>query len=150
MALELGIHKPTADALARKASISTGAARRVNPRREEFLLLRAAGLTLAQARAQVGADARSTTDGDKGITIVKRGRIYPDERIVRYSERDNGGMSERQARAIGGSVDLSIVERIIGPRYFRVREREQLQDLRSTGLSLITAWKQWWSHWGTT
>ncbi len=136
VARELDIHKPTAYAWARKAGISTSAARRVNPRREEFLRLRAAGLTRAEARVRVGADARSVTDWDKGITIIKRGRIYPDGRIVRYPERDNGGMPERRSRAIGGSVDLNVVERIIDPRYLSVIEREQLQDLRGTGLSI--------------
>lgn len=136
VARELGIHKPTAYAWARKAGISTSEARRVNPRREEFLRLRDAGLTRAEARARVGADARSATDWDKGITIISRGRIYPDGRIVRYPERNNGGMPERRSRAIGGSVDLNVVEKLIDPRYLSVIEREQLQDLRGTGLSL--------------
>ena len=56
----------------------------MNPRREEFLRLRAAGLTRAEARARVGADNRSATDWDKGITIINRGRVYPDGRVVRY------------------------------------------------------------------
>ena len=42
------------------------------------------GLTRAEARARVGADNRSATDWDKGITIINRGRIYPDGRVVRY------------------------------------------------------------------
>lgn len=136
VARDLGIHRPTAYAWARKAGISTSAARKVNPRREEFLRLRAAGLTRAQARARVGADARSATDWDKGITIINRGRVYPDGRVVRYPERNNGGMPERRSRAIGGSVDLDIVEKVIHPRYFSLLEREQLQDLRGSGLSM--------------
>ncbi|MFC6009943.1 transposase [Nocardia lasii] len=87
VARELEIHRPTAYAWARKAGISTSEARKVNPRREEFLRLRATGLTRAQARKQVGADARSATDWDKGITIINRGRVYPDGRVVRYPLR---------------------------------------------------------------
>lgn len=136
VARELGIRRPTAYAWARKAGISTSEARRVNPRREEFLRLRAAGLTRAEARARVGADARSATDWDKGITIISRGRIYPDGRIVRYPEQNNGDMPERRTRAIGGSVDLNIVEKVIHGRYVSLLEREQLQDLRRTGLSI--------------
>lgn len=136
VARELGIHKPTAYAWARKAGISTSEARRANPRREEFLRLRAAGLTRAQARTEVGADARSATDWDKGITIIKRGRIYPDGRIVRYPERDTGRVPERRSRAIGGSVDLNIVEKLIDPRYLSVLERERIQDLRRAGVSM--------------
>jgi len=40
VAVELGIHRPTESAWARKAGISTSEARRVNPRRDEFLRLR--------------------------------------------------------------------------------------------------------------
>lgn len=136
VARELGIHRPTAYAWARKAGISTSAARRVNPRREEFLRLRAAGLTRAQARSRVGADARSATDWDKGITIIGRGRIYPDGRIVRYPKQNNGNVPERRSRAIGGSVDLNAVEKVIHSRYVSLLEREQLQDLRRAGLSI--------------
>ncbi len=136
VALELGVHRPTAYAWARKAGISTSEARRVNPRREEFLRLRAAGLTRAEARARVGADARSATDWDKGITIISRGRVYPDGRIVHYPEQNNGNVPERRSRAIGGSVDLNIVEKIIDSRYVSLLEREQLQDLRRAGLSI--------------
>ncbi|WP_456093823.1 IS30 family transposase [Nocardia stercoris] len=136
VARELGIHRPTAYAWARKAGISTSEARKVNPRREEFLRLRAAGLTRAQARTRVGADARSATDWDKGITIISRGRVYPDGRVVRYPERNNGNVPERRSRAIGGSVDLDVVEKIIHPRYLSLLEREQLQDLRRSGLSI--------------
>ncbi|NYI42873.1 IS30 family transposase/transposase-like protein [Demequina lutea] len=138
VARELGIHKPTAYAWARKAGISTSEARRVNPRKEEFLRLRAGGLTRAQARARVGADARSATDWDKGITIINRGRVYPDGRVVRYSERDNGGVPERRSRAIGGSIDLNVVEKVIHPRYLSVTDRELLQDLHRSGLSIRT------------
>jgi IS30 family transposase len=136
VAPELGIHRPTAYAWARKAGISTSDARKVNPRREEFLRLRAAGSTRAEARERVGADARSATDWDKGITIIKRGRVYPDGRVVRYPEQNNGGVPERRARAIGGSIDLNVVERVIHPRYLSLIEREQLQDLRRSGLSI--------------
>lgn len=136
VARELGIARPTAYAWACKAGISTSEARKVNPRREEFLRLRAAGFTRAQARKQVGADVRSATDWDKGITIINRGRVYPDGRVVRYPERNNGGVPERRSRAIGGSVDLDVVEKIIHPRYLSLVEREQLQDLRRSGLSI--------------
>lgn len=77
-ARDAGIHRPTAYAWARKAGLFTSEARKVNPRREEFLRLRAQGLTRREAAAKVGADTRSATDWDKGIKIIHRGRIYPD------------------------------------------------------------------------
>jgi IS30 family transposase len=68
VARELGFTRVTCYAWAYKAGIRTSEARKVNPRREEFLRLRAAGLTRAEARSRVGADSRSATDWDKGIT----------------------------------------------------------------------------------
>ncbi len=113
VARELGFTRVTCYAWAYKAGIRTSEARSVNPRREVFLRLRAAGLTRAEARASVGADNRSATDWDKGITIINRGRIYPDGRVVRYPASTLSGVTPpRTARAIGGRVDLDRVEKI--------------------------------------
>lgn len=137
VARELGFTRITCYSWAYKAGIRTSEARKVNPRRAEFLRLRAEGLTRAQARARVGADARSATDWDKGITIINRGRVYPDGRIVRYPEPTLVGvMAERRVRAIGGSVDLNKVEKIIDSRYLSLVEREQIKDLQRTGMSI--------------
>ena len=140
VARELGFTRVTCYAWAYKAGIRTSEARRVNPRRDEFLRLRAAGLTRAEARERVGADKRSATDWDKGITIINRGRVYPDGRVVRYPLPEPstlaGVTSPRTARAIGGRVDLDRVEKLIDPRYLSLLEREQLQDLHRAGLSI--------------
>ena len=139
VARELGFTRITCYSWAYKAGIRTSEARKVNPRREEFLRLRAEGLTRAQARARVGADARSATDWDKGITIINRGRIYPDGRIVRYPEPTLVGVTaERRVRAIGGSIDLNKVEKVIDSRYLSVVEREQIKDLHRAGVSIRT------------
>ncbi|TWG07588.1 transposase [Saccharopolyspora dendranthemae] len=131
VARELGFTRVTCYAWARKAGIRTSEARKVNPRREEFLRLRAEGLTRAEARARVGADARSATDWDKGITVINRGRIYPDGHVVRYPEsKMDDVIPERRMRAIGGSIDLNEVEKLIRPRYLSLLEREQIKDLR--------------------
>jgi IS30 family transposase len=122
---------------AHKAGIFTSEARKVNPRKEEFLRLRAQGLTRSQAARQVNADARSATDWDKGITIIHRGRVYPDGRIVPHPERENSAREpERRSREIGGSDDLNLVEKVIHPRYLGVVEREYLHDLHRSGLSI--------------
>lgn len=137
VAKELGITRVTCYAWAYKAGIRTSEARKVNPRREEFLRLRESGLTRAEARARVGADARSATDWDKGITIINRGRVYPDGRVVRYPEKKLKGVSpQRRMRAIGGSVDLNKIEKIIDPRYLSLLEREQIKDLCRSGMSI--------------
>jgi hypothetical protein len=105
VAHQLGFTCVTCYKWAHQAGIFTSEARRVNPRREEFLRLRAEGLTRAQAAKRVGADKRSAADWDKGITIINRGRIYPDGRIVRYPEPILAEVnSARTAPAIGGKV----------------------------------------------
>ena len=140
VARELGFTRVTCYAWAYKAGIRTSEARKVNPRRAEFLRLRAAGLTRAEARARVGADGRSATDWDKGITIINRGRVYPDGRVVRYPAQTPSTLAgvtpPRTARAIGGRVDLDRVEKVIDARYLSLLEREQLQDLHRAGLSV--------------
>jgi IS30 family transposase len=137
VARELGFTRVTCYAWAYKAGIRTSEARRVNPRREEFLRLRAVGLTRAEARERVGADNRSATDWDKGITIIYRGRVYPDGRVVRYPYSTLAGVTPpRIARTIGGRVDLDRVEKLIDPRYLSLLEREQLQDLHRSGLTI--------------
>jgi IS30 family transposase len=137
VARELGFTRVTCYAWAYKAGIRTSEARKVNPRREEFMRLRAEGLTRAEARARVGAAHRSATDWDKGITIINRGRVYPDGRVVRYPESTLAGVTPtRTARAIGGRIDLDRVEKVIHARYLSLLEREQLQDLHRLGLSI--------------
>jgi transposase-like protein len=137
VARELGFTRVTCYAWAYKAGIRTSQARRVNPRRVEFLRLRATGLTRAEARERVGADRRSATDWDKGITIINRGRVYPDGRVVRYPVTTlstlTGVTPPRMSRAIGGRVDLDRVEKLIDPRYLSLLEREQLHDLHPGG-----------------
>lgn len=137
VARDLGFTRITCYSWAYQAGIRTSEARKVNPRKEEFLRLRAQGLTRAQARARVGADARSATDWDKGITIINRGRIYPDGRVVRYPDPILTGVNaQRKMRAIGGSVDLDKIEMVIDARYLSLVEREQLQDLHRTGMTI--------------
>lgn len=137
VARELGFTRVTCYKWAHQAGIFTSEARRVNPRRAEFLRLRAAGFTRAQARERVRADKRSATDWDKGITIIHRGRVYPDGRVVRYPALILPGVkSSRSATVLGEKVDLDRVEQVIHPRYLSLLEREQLRDLRRVGLSI--------------
>ena len=44
--------------------------------------------------------------------------------------------AEGRTRAIGGSVDLNLVEKIIHPRYLSLTEREQTKDLGKSGMSI--------------
>jgi IS30 family transposase len=137
VARELGFTRVTCYQWAHQAGIFTSEARRVNPRREEFLRLRAEGMTRAEARVRVGADKRSATDWDKGITIIHRGRVYADGRVVRYpAPKLSGVKTTRTTTTIGGRADLDRVEKIIHPRFLGLLERERIRDLHRTGLSI--------------
>ena len=56
--------------------------------------------------------------------------------MVRYPESNNGVVPERRSRAIGGTVDLNIVGKIIHPRYLSVIDSEHLYDLHRSGMSI--------------
>ncbi|WP_189116042.1 IS30 family transposase, partial [Pilimelia terevasa] len=132
----LGFTRVTCDKWAHQAGIVTSQNRAVNPRREAFLRLRSEGMTRAQAAAQVRADKRSAADWDKGITIIHRGRVYPDGRVVRYPEPILAGVTKpRTSNTVGGKVDLDRVEKVIHRRYLSLLERE-LSDLRRSGMSI--------------
>jgi IS30 family transposase len=137
VANELGFTRVTCYQWANKAGIFTSEARKVNPRKEEFLKLRAEGLTRAEAAERVRADKRSAADWDKGIKIIHRGRVYPDGRVVRYPEPILASVeSEQTTNALGGKVSLDRVERVIDDRYLSLVEREQLRDLHRAGLPI--------------
>lgn len=138
VARELGFTRVTCYKWAHEAGIFTSESRRVHPRREEFLRLRATGLTRAQAAKRVRADKRSAADWDKGITIIHRGRVYPDGRVVRYQQDPilAGVTTARKVNVLGGQLDLDRVEKVIHPRYLSLLERERLHDLRRSGASM--------------
>lgn len=135
VASELGFNRVTCYSWAHRAGVFTSEARKVNPRREMFLELRAEGMSRSEAATAVRADARSAADWDKGITIIHRGRIYPDGRVVRYPAPKLPDVPSTQP-AIGGKVSLARAEQVIHPRYLSLVEREQLRDLWRSGMSV--------------
>jgi len=135
VARELGFNRVTCYSWAHKAGVFTSEVRKVNPRRERFLALRAEGLSRSEAAAEVRADARSAADWDKGITIIHRGRIYPDGRVVRYPGPKLSDVPNMKT-AVGGRVSLDRVEQVIHPRYLSLIEREHIRDLRRSGMSI--------------
>ncbi len=135
VARDLGLNRVTCYSWAHKAGVFTGEARKVNPRREKFLQLRADGMSRSEAAAAVRADARSAADWDKGITIIHRGRIYPDGRVVRYPAPKLPDVPTTKT-AVGARVSFARVEQVIHPRYLSLIEREQIRDYQRSGLSI--------------
>ncbi len=134
VALQLGFTRVTCYKWAHQAGIFTSEARAVNPRRKKFLRLRSKGLTRSEAAAAVNADARSAADWDKGITIIHRGRVYPNGRVVRYPKSKQDVVKTVQTAL--GEVSLAQVEKVIDGRYLSLIEREHLRDLRRDGMSI--------------
>ncbi|AHH20222.1 putative transposase [Nocardia nova SH22a] len=136
VARELGFVRITCYKWAHQAGIFTG--KSAEPPREEFLRLRRAGRSPAEAAAAVGADKRSAQDWDKGIRVFYGGRVYPDGRVVRYRQDQilAGVKSPRGSYRQQDRIDLERVERVIDRRYLSLVERERLHDLRRTGMTI--------------
>lgn len=136
VARELGFVRVTCYKWAHQAGIFTG--KDVTAQREEFLRLRAEGLSRAQAAARVGVDKRRAQDWDKGIRQFYGGRVYPDGRVVRYGQAGilANVKTPRTAYTRGVPDDLQRLERPISDRYLSLEEREQIHDLHVRGDSV--------------
>lgn len=136
VAKELGFVRVTCYKWAHAAEIFTG--REVSTQREEFLRLRATGLSRAQTAAHTNVDKRTAQDWDKGIRQFSGGRLYPDGRIVRYDMKAvvANAKSPRNIYTRGNLVALDKLDRPVNPRYLSLVQREQIHDLRVNGSSI--------------
>lgn len=97
--------------------------------REEYLRLRAEGLTRREATLKAGVNPRSTLDWEQGIIMSHGRRIYPDGRVIEY----NRGVSTQ--RAFDG-VSLLMLQRTLSPRFLSLVDREKIKDLHASGASV--------------
>ena len=136
VARELGFVRVTRYKWAHQAGIFTG--KDVTAQREEFLGLRAGGLSRSQAAARVGVDKRRAQDWDKGIRQFYGGRVYPDGRVVRYGQAAilAAVKTPRTAYTRGIPDDLEQLERPTRCRFLSLQEREQIHDLHVRGDSI--------------
>jgi transposase-like protein len=136
VARDLGFVRVTCYKWAHQAGIFTG--KDVTAQREEFLRLRAEGLSRAQAAAGVGVDKRRAQDWDKGIRQFYGGRVYPDGRVVRYGQAAilAAVKTPRTAYTRGIPDDLEQLERPTNCRFLSLGEREQIHDLHVRGDSI--------------
>lgn len=128
-AREVGVNRNTAFGWARKAGVrSCGlGGRGPHPRKDEYMRLRADGVSRREAVARVGINERTARDWDQGIRRSNSSRIYPDGRRVDY----NTGMTTIVPA-------LPALEAQLHPRFLTLKEREVIADLRRTGASLRT------------
>ena len=137
VARELGYVRVTCYKWAHQAGIFTG--KDVSDQRREFLRLRSEGVSRRQAAEQAGVDKRSAQDWDKGIRQFYGGRVYPDGRVVKYRSAEILANVKNPRNTYGHSDSQGALERLersISARYLSLTEREQIHDLKITGLSI--------------
>src|SRR4029079_431409 len=137
VARELGYVRVTCYKWAHQAGIFTG--KDVSDKREEFLRLRSEGVSRRQAAEQVGVDKRTAQDWDKGIRQFYGGRVYPDGRVVKYRPAEILANVKNPRTTYGHNDNRDVLERLersISPRFLSLTEREQIHDLKATGLSI--------------
>ena len=142
VARQLGFVRVTCYKWAHQAGIFTG--RSVDAQRDEFLKLRAGGLSRADAAERVGADKRSAQDWDRGIRQFYGGRVYPDGRVVSYpyAERIAKVKRPRTTYLVSDRAELAGLERPISERFLSLEEREQIHDLRNADHSIRSIGRQ--------
>lgn len=131
-ARQVGVSRSTAHEWTRQAGLQAhgrgGHGR--HPRRAEYDLLRASGVPQREAARQIGIHRRTAQDWDAGIRKIGDSRLRPDGRRIDYKT----GMTTLNAAA--HRVSVTRIESPLHPRYLTVVEREQIADLRRSGVSL--------------
>lgn len=127
----VGANRNTAFGWARKAGLRSSkvGGRGLHPRKEEYLQLRASGVSRGQAAAFVGIHLRTAQEWDAGIRKLGNGRVYPDGRRVDY----NTGMTTYVAEPV-----LPVLEAVLHHRFLTLADRETIADMHRAGASLRT------------
>lgn len=131
----VGANRNSAYAWARQAGLrgrgKTGTG--PHPRRGEYDLLRARGVSRREAAALVGVHARTAHDWDRGIRQIGHSRLHSDGRLVDYRTGTTTmvGMDTL-------TPTLAALSRPLHPRYVTLEEREKIADMRREGASLRT------------
>lgn len=129
-AADVGLNRNTAYGWARKAGRKSVAAPRRHPRREEYEQLRAAGTSRRDAVRAVGINERTARDWERGVRKTRNTRTYPDGRRVDYAAGTTTMVD------MDTTVQQTVVEKPLHPRYLSLAEREKIRDLRAEGASL--------------
>lgn len=136
VAREMGFNRVTCYAWAHRAGVFTSSY--ADARRQQFLQLRAEGVSRPDAARRLGIESHQAADWDRGIRSFAKGRVYPDGRVVLYRQDEilANVRRPRTAWAQGEQVPLARVEQLIDCRYLSLVERERIKDLSSAGMSI--------------
>lgn len=72
----------------------------IDEKRDEFLGLRACGMSRRDAANHVGADKRTAQDRDKDIREFSEDRVHADGTVVTYSTSEKNAAVKRQEARI--------------------------------------------------
>jgi transposase, IS30 family len=136
VARQLGFVRVTCYKWAHRAGIFTGP--NVDEKRDEFLRLRACGMSRRDAANHVGADKRTAQDWDKGIRQFSGGRVHADGTVVTYSTSEKVAAVKRPRSTYLTAPDVEVerLERQIDARFLSLEERERIHDLHRDGMSM--------------
>ena len=114
------------------AGVDVGAPRRQRHKlvREHYFSLRSAGVHRVDAAKQAGVHIRTAQDWDRGIVKKLHSRVFPDGHVVHYNKSVTV-----QERFVDG-VRISVLEKVLDPRFLSLAEREKIRSLHVQGMSI--------------
>ena len=114
------------------AGVDVGALRRQrqNLVRELYFRLRDSGVHRVDAAKQAGVHIRTAQDWDRGIVKKAHSRVFPDGQVIYYNK------SVTVPERLIDGVRISVLEKVLDPRFLSLVEREKIRDLQAQGLSI--------------
>jgi transposase, IS30 family len=125
-AQQVGIRRRRGQKWASKAGIRS--VRPGHSGRARYAELRAQGMSLQDAAAEVGISVRGARDWDHGVRYVQHHRVYPDGR----THRGPGG-APMDGPLLPHLPDPATATRILHPRFLSAEERIRIADLLERG-----------------
>lgn len=104
-----------------------------HPRRDDYFLLRASGLTRREASTQVGVNYRTAGDWDRGTRRTGKRRVFADGRVVDYT---TGMTTYTDQTAVAERPLFDRLQKSLHPRLLSLEERERIGDLVREGHSI--------------
>ncbi|GAB2904837.1 IS30-like element ISBlo4 family transposase [Neomicrococcus lactis] len=130
---EVNIPYPTCYLWAAEAGLKT--IRRGARQREEFVRLRAQGMSRREATELVGIHPSTAKDWDNGVRKNGNGRVYPDGRVVNYKSGVTTYTHIAGQHQTSASPSLRALEQQIDARFLSMTEREEIYAMTVAGHS---------------
>ena len=133
-AAQLGLNRNTCYQWTQRAGLARK--RADQPKREDFHLLRATGMSRREAARSLGIHRTTAEEWDLGIRKTGNGRIYPDGRVVDYTRGVSTTRTATGLALMASFPGLAALDKTLDARFLSLLERESIRDLQSSGASL--------------